>query len=320
MSSLGAYIELKADEFKKTNLELLTLARQSGRAVTAVIFADDPGAYVEELAAYGVERVIHVSGLNGQFPGPETLAGNLAKIITEQGIRDFICTHSAQGKDLLPRVAACLEAPLATDCVGVDFDTGVATRPMYAGKLIAKIKLTGEHRLFTLRPNTITPEPAPASTAPEIQTVALTRETPLSKIKEIVKSVAGRIDLTEAQVIISGGRGMKSKENFALLEEVADCLGAAVGASRAAVDAGYASQDMQVGQTGKTVNPVLYIACGISGAIQHFAGMKTSKVIVAVNKDPEAPIFKKADFGIVGDLLEVLPVLAEELRKVMERR
>ncbi|KKM71420.1 hypothetical protein LCGC14_1430800 [marine sediment metagenome] len=317
MSSLGVYIELKADKVKKTSLELLTLARQSGRAVTAVIFADDPDAYVDELAAYGVGQVIHVSGLNGQPPGPETLAGNLAEIIREQGIRDLICTHSAQGKDLLPRVAARLEAPLATDCVGVDFDTGIATRPMYAGKVIAKIRLTGDHRLFTLRPNTITPEPAPASTAPEITAVAVIPETPLSEIKEIVKSVAGRVDLTEAQIIISGGRGMKSKENFALLEEVADCLGAAVGASRAAVDAGYASQDMQVGQTGKTVNPVLYIACGISGAIQHFAGMKTSKVIIAVNKDPEAPIFKKADFGIVGDLFDVLPVLADELRKAI---
>lgn len=317
VNSLGVYIELKAGEVKKTNLELLTLAHQAGRAATAIVFADDPGAYAEQLAAYGVGQVIHVSGLNGPCPCPETLAGNLAGIIRDQGIRDFICTHSAQGKDLLPRVAARLEAPLVTDCIGIDFDSGVATKPIYAGKVIAEIKLTGDHRLFTLRPNTITPEPAPESRSPEIKAVPATPETPLAEIKEVVKGVAGQIDLTEAQIIISGGRGMKSKENFKLLEEIAGCLGAAVGASRAAVDAEYASQDMQVGQTGKTVNPVLYIACGISGAIQHFAGMKTSKVIVAVNKDPEAPIFKKADFGIVGDLFDVLPVLAEELRKVI---
>ncbi|KPK74556.1 MAG: hypothetical protein AMJ79_13790 [Phycisphaerae bacterium SM23_30] len=306
MSSLGVYIELKEGKVKKTNLELLTLVHQNGQSATAIMFADDAGGYVEELGAYGVEQIIQITGLEGPNSYPEVRSGQLAEIIKEQGLSDFIGTHSAHGKDLLPRVAARLGAPLATDCIGVDFEQGVATKPMYAGKVIAQVKLTGRHRLYTMRPNTITPEKAAAGTTPKIKTVAATAGTPLSQIKEIVKGVAGRIDLTEAQIIVSGGRGMKDKENFKLLEEMADCLGAAVGASRA------------VGQTGKTVNPVLYIACGISGAIQHFAGMKTSKVIVAINKDPEAPIFKKADFGIVGDLFKVLPVLTEELKKVMK--
>ena len=319
MSSLGVYIELKDGKVKKTALELLTLAHQAGREAVVVLFANDPGACTDDLAVYGAAKIVHVTGLNGQQPSPETLADSLAKVITDERLGDFIAAHSAAGKDLLPRVAARLEAPLASDCTGVDFDAATATKPMYAGKVIAQVKLTGPNRLYTLRPNTITPEPAAQASSPQVQAVAAEVGADLSAVKEVVKGVAGRIDLTEAEIIISGGRGMKSKENFALLEQAADVLGAAVGASRAAVDAEYATQDMQVGQTGKTVNPVLYIACGISGAIQHFAGMKTAKVIVAINKDPEAPIFAKADFGIVGDLFEVLPVLTEELRKVVDK-
>ena len=319
MSSLGVYIELKEGNVKKTNLELLTVAQKSGPDVTTVVFTDDPGAYTDELATYGAGKIVHISGLNGQSARPETMAGELANVIKDRGITDFIGTHSAFGKDFLPRVAAQLEAPLATDCTGVDFAGGIATKPIYAGKAIAQVKLTGPIKLFTLRPNTVTPVAAAEKATPEIINVAAKGETPLSQIKEIVKGVAGRIDLTEAEIIVSGGRGMKNQENFKILEDMADTLGAALGASRAAVDSGFATQDMQVGQTGKTVNPVLYIACGISGAIQHFAGMKTSKVIVAINKDPEAPIFKKADFGIVGDLFEVAPVLTEELKKVINK-
>jgi len=318
MSSLGVYIELKEGHLKKTNLELLTVAQKSGRDVTAVVFTDDPGACADELATYGADKIVHISGLNESSARPETMAAELANAIKDQGITDVIGTHSAFGKDFLPRVAAQLEAPLATDCTGIDFAGGIATKPIYAGKVTAQVKLTGPIKLFSLRPNTVTPQAAAAKTTPEIINVAAKAQTPLSQIKEIVKGVAGRIDLTEAEIIVSGGRGMKNQENFKILDEMADILGAAVGASRAAVDAEYATQDMQVGQTGKTVNPVLYIACGISGAIQHFAGMKTSKVIVAVNKDPEAPIFKKADFGIVGDLFEVIPVLTEELKKIIK--
>ncbi len=318
MSPIGLYIELKEGRVKSTNLELLTLAHKSGREALAVVFGNEAGGYAGELQEYGAKRIIHVSGLHGQGYHPETYARVLAEIIGKEEIPDFICTHSAQGKDLLPRVAALIEAPLVTDCTGIDLENNIATKPLYAGRVIARVKIKGERRLYTLRPNTIRPEKVPRSSKPVIETMAASPETILAEIKEIVKSIARRIELTEARVIVSGGRGMKSGENFKILEELAEALGAAVGASRAAVDAGYAPQSIQVGQTGKTVSPVLYIACGISGASQHFAGMKTSRVIVAINKDPEAPIFKKADYGIVGDLFEVVPLLIQEFEKTLK--
>jgi electron transfer flavoprotein alpha subunit len=316
MGNLGIYIELKDGSVKNTNLELLTLAHKANQDATAVIFAGDAAKHADALKEYGVKQVINVSGIESY--NPENYADQLAKIIQENSLANFIATHSAQGKDLLPRVAAKLEAPLATDCIGVDFANDTAVKPVYAGKAISHIKLSGECKLYTVRPNTVTVEKAKESTSPEVKSISGASADTLATIKEVVKSVSKKIDLTEAQIIVSGGRGIKSKDNFKIIEEMAQALGAAVGASRAAVDSGYASQDMQVGQTGKTVNPVLYIACGISGAIQHFAGMKTSRIIVAVNKDPEAPIFKKADYGIVGDLFKVVPLLTEELKKVVK--
>jgi electron transfer flavoprotein alpha subunit len=190
------------------------------------------------------------------------------------------------------------------------------TKPVYAGKLLSKYVIDDIFRLFTIRPN-VFPVEAGNTGAPEIAVFEPVKNPPKTKIVEIIKSEAKKVDLLEADIIVSGGRGLKAKENFILLQELADLLNAGLGASRAAVDAEFATSDMQVGQTGKVVNPKLYIACGISGAIQHFVGMKTSKVIVAINKDPEAPIFKKADYGIVGDLFKVVPLLKEELQKVL---
>jgi electron transfer flavoprotein alpha subunit len=188
---------------------------------------------------------------------------------------------------------------------------------VYAGKLISTFKLSGEFRIITIRPNVFPVKEKGSDSQPEVIEAGIVKIEEKSKIIDVIKSETKKIDLTEAEIIISGGRGMKAKENFKILQEVAEVLNAGVGASRAAVDSDYATPDMQVGQTGKVVNPKLYIACGISGAIQHFVGMKTSKFIVAINKDPEAPIFKKADYGIVADLFKAVPLLKEELEKIL---
>jgi electron transfer flavoprotein alpha subunit len=230
---------------------------------------------------------------------------------------------TALGRDLFPRVAARLQTGLASDCLGLDLDDGgllVAERPIFAGKVMVDT-VTPEARpqMAALRPNVL-PVPEKGEGKAEIEKVAveLNPQDLKAVIKEVVKTAGEKIDLTEASVIVAGGRGMANKENFKILEELAAAFGegAVVGASRSAVDSDFVSHDIQVGQTGKVVNPNLYIACGISGSIQHLAGMRTSKFIVAINKDPEAPIFQVADYGIVDDLFKVVPLLTEEVKKL----
>jgi electron transfer flavoprotein alpha subunit len=307
------YIELKDGTFKKSNRELLSLARKGGHAVHAVVFCADVQPYLGEMQ--GVQSVVQVSGADLAYQ-PERYARTLARVIDEFKLEAFLGIYSAQGKDLFPRLAALLKAGLVSDCLAVDLEKRQAVKPVYSGKLLAEYQVEGERALFTVRPNVIPVEPAAGGT-PQVRTMALDGGEPKARIVEIIQSASQKVDLTEAEIIVSGGRAMKARENFAVLEDLAQVLNAGVGASRAAVDAGFATSDMQVGQTGKVVNPKLYIACGISGAIQHFVGMKTSKVIVAVNKDPEAPIFKKADYGIVGDLFTIVPLLKEEIKKTL---
>jgi len=313
MANLGIYIELKNGTIKKANKEALSIARKSGKDVYAIIFANDVSPYMDDLK--GCAKIVQVKGDNLEFH-PDFYASTLAKIVKEHQLTDFIGIFTAQGKDLFPRVAAKVNATLVNDCVGIDIANATVTKPVYAGKLLQSLKLNDEYRMYSIRPN-VFPVEAPDGATPEIIEMALIMEGERAKILEIIKSGANKVDLVEAEVIVSGGRGIKEKDNFKILEELAAVFNAGVGASRAAVDAEYATPDMQVGQTGKVVNPKLYIACGISGAIQHFVGMKTSKVIVAINKDGEAPIFKKADYGIVGDLFKVVPLLTEELKKVL---
>jgi electron transfer flavoprotein alpha subunit len=314
MANIGLYIELKDGVFKKSNRELLSLARKSGQNIHAVIFCADLQPYLPELQ--GIQTVVQVKGPALTYQ-PDRYAQTLAYIIAEFKLAAFCGIFSAQGKDLFPRLAAKAKASLVNDCLAVDLGTNKAVKPVYSGKLLAEYQVDDEIALFTIRPNVIVVEAAAAAVPPEVKSFQLNAGPVKTTIVQVVKSTAGKIDLTEAEAIVSGGRAMKNKENFAILEDLADCLKAGVGASRAAVDAEYASADMQVGQTGKVVNPKLYIACGISGAIQHFVGMKTSKIIVAINKDPEAPIFKKADYGIVGDLFVIAPLLKEELKKIL---
>lgn len=317
MANIGVYIELKDNNFKKSNKEALSLAKKSKKDVYAIIFTNNLNQHLGELN--GIKKVIQIKEQDLSYQ-PDFYADTIAKIVKDFNLNDFVGVCSAQGKDLIPRVAAKLEnASLINDCIEIDFDNNIVTKPLYAGKLLSQFKVNNEFRMFTIRPNVFTVQETDSKTEPEIVCFESVKKDVKTKIIEILKSEQKKIDLQEAEIIVSGGRGMKSKENFKILEELAEALNSGIGASRAAVDSEYATQDMQVGQTGKVVNPKLYIACGISGAIQHFAGMKTSKIIVAINKDSEAPIFKKADYGIVGDLFEVVPLLKEEFKKVLEQ-
>ena len=232
----------------------------------------------------------------------------------------MVFAASATGKDLAPRVAAKLGVPLAGEVTDVAFDGGavVVTRPVYAGKALLKLKVTARPAVLSLRPSVFTPVERPRAGTVRTASVGAPEGGGRVVVREVKAAAAGSLDVAEASIVISGGRGLKEPANFKILEELARAFGgtAAVGASRAVVDAGWRPHADQVGQTGKTVSPTLYIAVGISGAIQHLAGMRTSKVIVAINRDKDAPIFKVADYGIVGDLFEVVPKLTEEIRRL----
>ena len=230
------------------------------------------------------------------------------------GITSLCGLTSAQGKDLLPRIAASLDAPLVMDCIDLNLHEHTAKKSQYSGKTIATIKVKGQHYIYGIRPNAIEAKPAPCE-ADVISFEAEVDEQDLV-VKEIKQQGVKGVDLTEADIIISGGRGMENPDNFDLLFECAQPIGAAVGASRAAVDAGWVPHSMQVGQTGKTVSPKVYIAFGISGSIQHFAGMKTAGMIIAVNQDPEAAIVQKCDYFVAADLFEIIPALTQKLLEV----
>jgi electron transfer flavoprotein alpha subunit len=258
-------------------------------------------------------KLLSVDG-GGLAFSPYLKAKALAGAMKNFKITALFGLSSATGRDVLARVAAFLDAPLALDCVGVNLAESTVIKSHFSGKTFATIKLTGDYFICGIRPNAIEPRAEPCDA--EVMTYqSSAKDTGRLGVREVKQGKAGIVDLTEADIIITGGRPMGSAENYKVLEACAYVLGAGVGASRAAVDAGYAPHAMQVGQTGKTVSPKLYIACGLSGSIQHFAGMKTSKVIVAVNTDKDAPIFNKSDYGIVGDLFEVVPVLTEVLKE-----
>ncbi len=315
--NVGVFLELKDGHLKKAVLGPLSVAVGLAGEKTAILFSENLQQVISEISTFGFDKILQVRGHAVKEFQPDSYATVIAELISQHQLTNFIGLASATGKDLLPRVAAKLGASIVSDCLSVDVEKGIAIKPLYAGKVISELKLTREYKIYGLRPNVIAVKTAAEARTPVVVSVDAKECVLRARIKDIIKSTAAKIDLAEAQIIISGGRGMKNRKNFALLFDAGKAIGAAVGASRAAVDAGYADHDMQVGQTGKVVNPVLYIACGISGAIQHQAGMKTSKVIVAINIDPEAPIFKIADYGIVGDLFQVVPILKEELLKVL---
>ncbi|MBB5828305.1 electron transfer flavoprotein subunit alpha/FixB family protein [Micromonospora carbonacea] len=301
---------------KKVTLEMLTLARELGTPAAVVL--GGPGA-AEALSAklgeYGAEKIYAAESeeIDGYLVAPKaTVLADLVKRVQPAAV---LLASAQEGKEIAARLAVKLDNGILTDVVALAAD-GTATQVAFAGSTIVTSKVTRGLPLVTVRPNSLTPAPAPATPAVEQLTVTVGDADKLARVVDRVAEQKGsRPELTEASVVVSGGRGVGNADNFKLVEELADLLGGAVGASRAAVDSGFYPHQFQVGQTGKTVSPQLYVALGISGAIQHRAGMQTSKTIVAVNKDGEAPIFELADFGVVGDLFKVVPQAAEEIRK-----
>jgi electron transfer flavoprotein alpha subunit len=331
--SNGVWIiaEQREGKLKKVSFELLSiggkLASKIGEPLASILIGYEVEKLAKELEPYGPEKI---------FVCDDEVLKNYSNEGYTKVIADLVKLHqptillggaTAQGKDLLPRVAARLGTGLASDCVRLEINQEghlMAKRPIYAGKvLVDTVTPEARPQMASLRPNVLEIEKPNQSKSAEIEKikVEINPNDLRAVIKEVIKTAGEKVDLTEASVIVSGGRGMKSGENFKILEELACAFGevAAVGASRSAVDSGFAPHDIQVGQTGKVVNPNLYIACGISGAIQHLAGMRTSKCIVAINKDPEAPIFQVADYGIVADLFVAVPMLSEEIKKLKEQ-
>jgi electron transfer flavoprotein alpha subunit len=319
------FAEIRDGQFKKINAELVTaaakIAGKSGGEVHLAVLGNGVDRAIEEAAALPVRSVFVVKSPDLERYSTEGFASGLEAVIRKADPGVVLFGATAMGKDLSARVAARLGAALMTDCVDVDIENGAlkAKRPVYSGKVYAHVVSTHQGiKMASIRPN-IYPAAEKGGSRAQLKDVPLpiTGDNIRAMVKGIEGSTAGKKDVTEAEVIVAGGRSLKSAENFKILEELADVIGASVGASRAAVDAGYAPHSKQIGQTGKVVNPKLYIACGVSGAIQHLVGMRTSKVIVAVNKDSNAPIFQSADYGIVGDMFEIVPLLTKEFKKLL---
>lgn len=319
------YADHKDGKLKKVTLEVLSEARRLadrlGEEVAAVLLGSGVSGFADTLAQYGADKVYVADHALLKDYRTEPYSKLLSDIISQDQPSIFLVGANINGRDLAPRLAAAVKTGLAADCtqLGIN-DQGLLsiTRPVYAGKAYAEVACpTARPQMATVRPNVMRINEPDSSRSAQVIPISTAAEslTINTQVKEVVKDVSGMVDLTEADVIVSGGRGMKGAEGFSVLEALAGLLGGAVGASRAAVDSGWRDQRFQVGQTGRTVSPKLYIACGISGAIQHLAGMRTSKVIVAINKDSEAPIFNIANYGIVGDLFKVVPALTQEFKE-----
>ena len=270
-----------------------------------------------ELGRYGADKVFLADDPSLELFNADYYRQVALDVAKKTGPSIILAPATSTGKDIAPRLAIHLNTAVASECTQLEVDNGqiVATRPAYAGKVLLKVKIKSTPNIATLRPNVFTAKEASPQRNPSVEQVGFSKPNSRMIVKEFVTHGAKKLDLTEASVIVSGGRGMGGPQNYKILEELAEAVGGVVGASRASVDAGWRPHSDQVGQTGRTVSPTLYIACGISGAIQHRVGMINSKVIVAINKDPEAPIFGFADYGIVGDVFEVVPALTREMKK-----
>ncbi len=321
MAKVFIIAEHRDGKLKKSTFELLSASAAAGNETHAVILGDSVAEAAKELGAYGASKVHTIQDPALKFYTSESYVAALAPFLKAQSPDVVLAAHSPTGRDFMPRLAVRLDTGLASDCTSLTFaGNGITVkRPVYAGKAMVEVEFLGAGpKMATVRPNSLGAPKMDAAKTAEIVSASASLGNLKTKVTDIAKSNSGRPDVTEAPIVVSGGRSLKSAENFKIIEELADSIGAAVGASRAAVDAGYRPHRDQVGQTGKVVSPALYIACGISGAIQHLAGMRSSKVIVAINNDAEAPIFQVADYGIVGDLFQVVPLLKQELVKLKE--
>ena len=312
--------EVRDGSLRNVSFEAVAAAKTiaEGGEVVGLLLGESVASFAQELISYGADRVVIVESDKLASYTSDGYAQAFLAVYEEEKPEGIVFGHTSLGKDLSPKLAAKLEAGLVSDVTALEVAGGnvVFTRPIYSGKAFEKKIVTDGILFATIRPNNIAPLAKDEARTGDVSSMTVDVKDLRTVIKEVVRKTAEGVDLSEAKVIIAGGRGVKSEDGFKPLKELADVLGGAVGASRGACDAEYCDYSLKIGQTGKVVTPDLYIACGISGAIQHLAGMSNSKIIVAINKDPEANIFKVADYGIVGDLFEVLPLLTEEFKKL----
>lgn len=321
MAKVLIVAEHRDGKLKKSTFELVGASSAAGNETHVALLGEGVAGLAKEIGGYGANK-IHVAEnaalKNYNAEAYTNVICDLAKSISPDVI---LASHTPTGRDLMPRIARELDVGMASDCISLTFEgSGIKVRrPLYSGKATAEVEFVGAGpKIATIRPNALGVGKPDANKSGESMNVSVNLGDIKTKTLEVVKGASARPDVTEAGTVVSGGRALKSAENFKLIEDLADVLGAAVGASRAAVDAGYRPHRDQVGQTGKVVSPTLYIACGISGAIQHLAGMRSSKTIVAINSDAEAPIYQIADYGVVGDLFQIVPLLTEEFKKIKE--
>ncbi|MCH7722585.1 MAG: electron transfer flavoprotein subunit alpha/FixB family protein [Bacteroidetes bacterium] len=317
-----AILEQREGLLKRSAFEAVTMAKQLAAELNlgaeAVVVGNEV-SNINDIGNYGIDKVIHLKSTELENYSSSGYRDAIADYAKETDADYLLFANTALGKDLAPRLAVALNAGCLIDCVKLDSSSGelIATRPVYAGKALIDVKCNSTKKVITIRPNVFKAKETGSSSNTDVKVIEINSPNLKCKVVDFKKS-EGKLDVAEADIIVSGGRGLKGPENFHLIEELANSLGAAVGASRAVVDAGWRPHGEQVGQTGKTVSPSLYVACAISGAIQHLAGMSSAKYIVAINKDKDAPIFNIADYGIAGDVFEILPALTEEIKKVKQ--
>ena len=321
MKKILVYLEAQKNTLKRSSLEAISAARNLSKEMNIPFAAAIINGTEENLQIakeYGLNDVFNMQSNLLEKYSSSGYAAALSNIAKEKGFGIVLIPANIAGLEIAPRIAIRLQAGYIADCIALEIQNGeiIAKKPIYAGKAQVSAKIDTENKVFTLRPNVFTASKEEASVLNIIPYAANLTEKELGAIVTSTMKNEGKLDVAEADIIVTGGRGMKGPENFHLVEELSATLGAAVGASRAVVDAGWRPHSEQVGQTGKTVSPTLYVACGISGAIQHLAGMSSAKYIVAINKDKDAPIFKVTDYGIVGDAIAVLPKLNENIKKI----